>query len=51
MARLAREAGALVNPIGDDVIRLAPALTMTAAEADEVVRRIGSALAAAPAKS
>ncbi len=49
--RLAREHGALVNPIGDDVIRIAPALTMTAAEADETVRRIGAALAAAPALS
>jgi acetylornithine/N-succinyldiaminopimelate aminotransferase len=51
VARLSREAGALVNPIGEDVIRIAPALTMTADEADEAVRRIGAALAAAPATS
>jgi len=51
VARLARDHGALVNPIGDDLIRIAPALTMTPAEADEAVRRIGAALAAAPARS
>jgi acetylornithine/N-succinyldiaminopimelate aminotransferase len=51
VGRLARERGLLVNPIGDDVIRLAPALTLTAAEADEAVARLGAAIAAAPAKA
>jgi acetylornithine/N-succinyldiaminopimelate aminotransferase len=50
VARGARERGLLVNPIGDDVIRLAPPLTLTTAEADEAVARLGAALAAAPAK-
>src|SRR6266568_2021873 len=48
VARLARERGLLVNPIGDDVIRVAPALTLTAAEADDAVARFAAALAAAP---
>ncbi len=48
VGRRAREGGLLVNPIGEDVIRLAPALTLTAAEADEAVERLGAALAAAP---
>jgi acetylornithine/N-succinyldiaminopimelate aminotransferase len=51
VARLCRERGLLVNPIGDDVIRVAPALTLTAAEADDAVARFGAALAAAPAKA
>ena len=51
VARRAREGGILVNPIGEEVIRLAPPLTLTADEADEAVRRIGAALAAAPASS
>jgi acetylornithine/N-succinyldiaminopimelate aminotransferase len=46
----ARERGLLVNAIGDDVLRLAPPLTLTAAEADLAVERLGAALAAAPAK-
>ena len=48
VGRRARDNGLLVNPIGEDVIRLAPALTLTAAEADEAADRLGAALAAAP---
>ena len=51
VARLARERGLLVNPIGDDVIRVAPALTLTAADADDAVARFAAALAAAPQKA
>ena len=51
MGRLARERGLLVNPIGDDVIRVAPALTLTADEADQAVARFAAALAAAPEKA
>ncbi len=51
VAARAREGGILVNPIGEGVIRVAPPLTLTADEADEAVRRIGAALAAAPAAS
>jgi acetylornithine/N-succinyldiaminopimelate aminotransferase len=51
VAVLARERGLLVNPIGDDVVRLAPALTLSAAEADEAVSRLGAALQAAPGKA
>jgi acetylornithine/N-succinyldiaminopimelate aminotransferase len=47
----ARERGLLVNPIGEAVIRLVPPLTLSAAEADEAVARLGAALAAAPAKA
>jgi acetylornithine/N-succinyldiaminopimelate aminotransferase len=50
VSRLCRERGLLVNPIGDEVIRIAPPLTLTAAEADEAVARFGAALAAAPAQ-
>ncbi len=46
----ARERGLLVNAIGEQVVRLAPALTLTEAEADEMSRRLGEAIAAAPAK-
>jgi acetylornithine/N-succinyldiaminopimelate aminotransferase len=45
----ARERGLLVNAIGDDVIRLAPALVLTEAEADEGVSLLAAAIAAAPA--
>jgi acetylornithine/N-succinyldiaminopimelate aminotransferase len=45
----ARERGLLVNAIGDEVLRLAPPLTLTPAEADEAVALLGAALAAAPA--
>ena len=48
--RAARARGLLVNAIGPDVIRLAPPLTLTADEADEAVKRLADALAAAPAK-
>ena len=51
VGRLARERGLLVNPIGDDVIRVAPALTLTADEADQAVSRFAAALAAAPEKA
>jgi len=51
VSRLCRERGLLVNPIGDDVIRIAPPLTLAAAEADEAVARFGAALAAAPAQA
>jgi acetylornithine/N-succinyldiaminopimelate aminotransferase len=47
----ARERGLLVNAIGEDVIRLAPPLTLSAAEAALAVERLGAALAAAPAKA
>jgi acetylornithine/N-succinyldiaminopimelate aminotransferase len=46
--RAARSRGVLANAIGDDVLRLAPPLTLTAAEADDAVARLGAALAAAP---
>lgn len=45
----ARGRGLLANSIGDDVVRLAPALTLTEEEADEAVRRLAAAIAAAPA--
>jgi len=51
VGRCARERGLLVNPIGDDAIRLAPALTLTAAEVDDAMARLGAALAAAPAEA
>ena len=44
-----RERGLLVNAIGDDVIRLAPALILTGAEADQGVALLASAISAAPA--
>jgi len=45
----ARERGLLVNAIGDEVVRLAPALNLTQTEADEAVARLEAAVAAAPA--
>ena len=45
----ARERGLLVNAIGDEVVRLAPALNLTETEADEAVARLEAAVAAAPA--
>lgn len=48
---IARERGLLANAIGTDVVRLAPALTLTAAEADLAVERLAAALAAAPARA
>jgi acetylornithine/N-succinyldiaminopimelate aminotransferase len=47
---IARDGGLLVNAIGADVVRLAPPLTLTAAEADLAVERLAAAIAAAPAK-
>jgi acetylornithine/N-succinyldiaminopimelate aminotransferase len=44
----AREGGLLVNAIGEDVLRLAPPLTLGADEADLAVERLAAALAAAP---
>jgi acetylornithine/N-succinyldiaminopimelate aminotransferase len=49
--REARDRGLLVNAIGDDVLRLAPPLTLTPAEADLAVARLSAALAAVPAKA
>jgi acetylornithine/N-succinyldiaminopimelate aminotransferase len=43
----AREQALLVNAIGSDVIRLAPPLTLGAAEADLAAERLGAALDAA----
>jgi acetylornithine/N-succinyldiaminopimelate aminotransferase len=45
----ARERGLLVNAIGDEVIRLAPALILSEAEADEGVSLLAAAISAAPA--
>jgi acetylornithine/N-succinyldiaminopimelate aminotransferase len=47
----ARARGLIVNAIGDDVLRLAPPLTLSAAEADQAVERLGAAIAASPAKA
>jgi len=47
--RAARGQGVLLNAIGDDVLRLAPPLILTAAEADDAMARIGAALAGPPA--
>jgi acetylornithine/N-succinyldiaminopimelate aminotransferase len=46
---LARDRGLLVNAIGDDVVRLAPALVLTEAEADRGASILAEAIAAAPA--
>ena len=46
----ARQGGLLVNSIGDSVVRLAPALTLSEAEADEGVSRLAAAIASAPAR-
>jgi acetylornithine/N-succinyldiaminopimelate aminotransferase len=51
VVRIAREGGLLANAIGSDVVRLAPALTLTPAEADLAVDRLAAAIAAAPAKT
>jgi acetylornithine/N-succinyldiaminopimelate aminotransferase len=50
VGREARSRGVLLNPIGDAVLRLAPPLTLTAAEVDDAVSRIAAALQAAPAR-
>ncbi len=46
----ARERGLLVNAIGDATVRLMPPLILSVKEADEVVARLGAALAAVTAK-
>ncbi len=46
----ARDRGLLVNAIGEGVLRLAPPLNLTSADADLAVERLGAAIAAAPAK-
>jgi acetylornithine/N-succinyldiaminopimelate aminotransferase len=46
----ARDRGLLVNAIGDGVLRLAPPLNLSSADADLAVERLGAALAAAPAQ-
>jgi acetylornithine/N-succinyldiaminopimelate aminotransferase len=51
VVRVARERGLLANAIGTDVVRLAPPLTLSAAEADLAVERLAEAVAAAPARS
>jgi acetylornithine/N-succinyldiaminopimelate aminotransferase len=51
VVELARARGLLVNAIGDRVVRLAPALNLTAAEADAAVERLAAAISAAPAKA
>ncbi|MFO0584480.1 MAG: acetylornithine transaminase [Anaeromyxobacter sp.] len=48
---LARERGLLVNAIGDKVVRVAPPITLTTAEADLCAERLGAAIAAAPGKA
>jgi acetylornithine/N-succinyldiaminopimelate aminotransferase len=50
VVKAARERGLLVNAIGDGVVRVAPPLTLTTAEADLCAERLGAALAAAPAR-
>ncbi|HSN15569.1 MAG TPA: aminotransferase class III-fold pyridoxal phosphate-dependent enzyme, partial [Anaeromyxobacteraceae bacterium] len=45
----ARDRGLLVNAIGAGVLRLAPPLNLTSADADLAVERLGAALTAAPA--
>jgi acetylornithine/N-succinyldiaminopimelate aminotransferase len=44
----ARSRGLVVNAIGSDVLRLAPPLNLTPADADLAVERLGAAIAAAP---
>jgi acetylornithine/N-succinyldiaminopimelate aminotransferase len=46
----ARARGLIVNAIGSDVLRLAPPLNLTPADADLAVERLGGAIAAAPAQ-
>jgi acetylornithine/N-succinyldiaminopimelate aminotransferase len=48
--REARARGLIVNAIGPDVLRLAPPLNLTPADADLAVERLGAAIAAAPSK-
>jgi len=51
VVKAARARGLIVNGIGEDVIRLAPALTLTPTEAELAVERLAAALAAAPARA
>jgi acetylornithine/N-succinyldiaminopimelate aminotransferase len=51
VVKLARAGGLLVNAIGDRVVRVAPPITLTLAEADLCAERLGAAIAAAPAKA
>jgi len=51
VVKAARERGLLVNAIGSGVVRVAPPLTLTLAEADLCAERLAAALAAAPAKA
>jgi acetylornithine/N-succinyldiaminopimelate aminotransferase len=48
--RAALDSGVIVNAIGDSVLRLLPALTITEEEIDEAVRRLGEAFAAVRAE-
>jgi predicted acetylornithine/succinylornithine family transaminase len=48
--RAALGSGVIVNAIGDSVLRLLPALTITEEEVDEAVRRLGEAFAAVRAE-
>jgi acetylornithine/N-succinyldiaminopimelate aminotransferase len=48
--RAALDSGVIVNAIGDNVLRLLPALTITEEEVDEAVRRLGAAFAAVRAE-
>jgi len=50
VVKLSRERGLLVNAIGTEVVRLAPALTLSEAEADRAVSTLAAAIAAAPAR-
>jgi acetylornithine/N-succinyldiaminopimelate aminotransferase len=43
----ARELGLLVNAIGDRILRLAPPLTVNAAEVEEAARILGQAISEA----
>jgi acetylornithine/succinyldiaminopimelate/putrescine aminotransferase len=45
--RAALDCGVIVNAIGDSVLRLLPALTITEAEIDEALRRLREAFAIA----
>ncbi len=45
--RAALDCGVIVNAVGDSVLRVLPALTISEDEVDEAVRRLGEALIAA----
>ena len=46
VAAAALQRGVIVNPIGERVLRMLPALTITESEADLAMRRLGQAIAA-----